>query len=136
MKQQLATCIAERDRLANANRELERQLEKYREEISRLKRERGMGIFFFGGDIIYEVAPEAFRDYRAGLRFRALIDSNFAAAFKMFEEGKGGDEEVLRVVKEIDTSGDRYIDIGEASSFRKAEEDKYDKMKITPPAKP
>lgn len=156
IEQQLTTCKADMDKLASAKAELEKQyssekaeLEKQhssekaelekkvaecKEQIGKLEKEKtkakGLSVILFGGDIIYEVAADTFKEYKAALRYRSLNNPNFATALKMFEEGKGGDAEVLILLKETDTSGDRFIDADEASRLRKVEEDKYGEMRL------
>lgn len=148
IEQQLTTCKAERDKLASSKADIEKQLSSERSQFEKKEAEckdmigklekakvKGMSVILFGGDIIYEVAVEAFKEYRAALRYRSLSDSNFATAFKMFEDGKGGDADILSVLKEIDTSGDRHIDTTEASHFRRTEEEKYGKIEKNSTAK-
>lgn len=88
------------------------------------KRGSGIKIIFFGGDIIYELNTAAFTDYRAGLRLRSIHDQIFAESMGNFENGRGGDMEMLSLLKEIDVSKDRMIDETEAQDFRKNEEAK------------
>jgi vacuolar-type H+-ATPase subunit I/STV1 len=115
---------------ADIRKEMEEQKRKFaaleadfQKEIEREKyRSSFIKVIFFGGDIIYEVANDAFNDYRAGLRFKTLRDADFASQYKLFEVGKGGDPQVLSVLKEIDVSKDRIIDAQEARAFRKNEE--------------
>lgn len=49
---------------------------------------KGINVLLFGGDIIYKVFPEAFQDYKAGLRYRALTDPAFEEALLKFEDKK------------------------------------------------
>ena len=83
------------------------------------KRGTGIKVIFFGGDIIYEVFTDAFNEYRAGLRYRSLTDRDFAEKLQSFEQGMGGDLEVLAVLKDMDLSKDRLVDLEEAQTFRK-----------------
>lgn len=118
---QLAICKADKEKLSKEKAECE----KKEAECQAKTAQKGIPVILFGGDIMYEVAVEAFKDYKAGLRFRTLNDPNFQEKSKMFEEGKGGDSEMLAVLKEVDKNADKIIDASEASGFRKAEEDKY-----------
>ncbi|MBI5142413.1 MAG: hypothetical protein HZA20_09545 [Nitrospirae bacterium] len=88
-------------------------------------RGKGIKVVFFSGDIIYDISSEAFTDYKAGLRYRALRDTAFAEKLKLFEDGKGGDGEVLAALKAVDRSQDKLISAQEASAFRAAEESAY-----------
>lgn len=87
-----------------------------------MKRGTGIKVIFFKGDIIYEVMNEAFVDYKAGLRYRSISDSVFRDVLSRFEQGAGGDHELLAAMQEMDMSGDRIVDMKEAVAFRK----KYD----------
>jgi len=136
----------EREDLEASNRELERSLHTTREELAELERryrevsaeldvfrsreaaEAGrINVMLFGGDILYAVSPDAFGDYRAGLRMRSLVDSEFAAALREFEEGRGGDAELLLVLRQVDTSNDRLIAFDEARAFRQAQDGSFAK---------
>lgn len=133
LEQQLATCKAEKEKaVASLTKEqaFARQMEsKFKEQIKRLESgaTKGISIIFFGGDIIYEVSLDAYKSYRAGLRYRALRNVAFANEYEKFEAGKGGDAVVLGVLKEIDLSADRTIDAREAYDFRQTEESLYSK---------
>lgn len=128
LEQQLS---ASKDTIAKLEQQLSAEKAKYTRDMEELHKKlemtkvKGMTVIFFGGDIVYEVAVDGYKDYKAGLRYRSLIDENFKTALEQFEYGKGGDAIILGVVKEIDTSGDRLIDANEALRFRKTEEDKY-----------
>jgi len=117
-------------KLADAEEQLTRKEAEFKAAIEKLEKSSkgGMSIVLFGGDIIYKVDAEGFTNYRAGLRYRTLRDTVFATALGEFERGQGGDADMIKVLKEIDTSGDRFIDSNEAARFRKAEEDKYSQM--------
>jgi|GEM_PF-3371632 len=143
LEEQLLACKTEKDKLAAASADIEKQFKnekmlfekkeaEYKEKIDNLEKAKikGISVILFGGDIIYEVAVDAYKEYRAGLRYRSLSDQNFSASFKSFEEGKGGDTELLSVLKEVDNSCDRFVDMNEASRFRKSEEDKYGKTGV------
>jgi len=135
LEQQLSASNAEknklRDTVANLEQQLSAEKAKYASDIEGLQKKleitkvKGMPVIFFGGDIAYEVAVEGYKDYRAGLRYRALRDENFKTALEQFEAGKGGDAIILSTLKEMDTSGDKLIDPSEARGFRKSEEAKY-----------
>jgi hypothetical protein len=88
-------------------------------------RGKGIKVVFFSGDIIYDISSEAFTDYKAGLRYKALRDGSFAEKLKLFENSMGGDGDVLAVLKQVDRSQDKLISAQEAASFRMAEEAAY-----------
>lgn len=131
---QLSQCKAERDRLVNQKSECEKKQTECLERVAVTEKSR-ITLILFGGDIIFEVSATAFKDYKSSLRYRTLNDSHFADKVKLFDTGMGGDAEMLAVLKEMDTSGDKLIDTAEAAAFRKAEEDKYSAGKTPPPAK-
>lgn len=89
------------------------------------KRGSGIKVIFFNGDIIYEIFSDAFVNYKAGIRYRSLADQEFFQKLQSFEQGNGGDFEVLAVLKEIDASNDRMIDDKEALAFRKIAEARF-----------
>lgn len=138
----------EREDLEASNRQLAVELQTAHEELSELERRHGeameeleryrareaaeagrINIMLFGGDILYSVSPDAFGDYRAGLRIRSLVDSEFAAALQDFEAGQGGDAEVLRVLRQVDSSNDRVIAFEEARAFREAQDGSFAKAR-------
>jgi uncharacterized protein YceK len=135
LEQQLAASKSEEGKLRNTMAKLEQELSAEKAKSSRDTEEfqkkldqakvKGMPVILFGGDIVYEIATEGYKDYRAGLRYRSLLDDDFKTAFEQFEAGKGGDAIVLGILKEIDKSGDKVIDLQESLRFRKAEEEKY-----------
>ncbi|MBI5328238.1 MAG: hypothetical protein HZB80_08125 [Deltaproteobacteria bacterium] len=146
LEQQLADSKAEGGRLKESILKLEKQISsekasfeeqkaRYGKEIEELQKKvetakvKGMTVMLFGGDIVYEIAVEGYKDFRAALRYRSLLDESFKTAFEQFEGSKGGDSVILGVLKEIDKSGDRLIDAREAINFRKAEEDKFSTKK-------
>ncbi len=85
------------------------------------KRQSGIQQLFFGGDINYVVAPAGFADYRAALRYRSLNDPDFEDVFKEWENKRGGDAAVLRVLQEIDFNQDQLITREEVKAFMKVE---------------
>ncbi|MBI5789629.1 MAG: hypothetical protein HZA78_12325 [Candidatus Schekmanbacteria bacterium] len=110
------------------NREMD-----YQDKIKKLEQSsaKGISVVFFSGDIIYEVMLDAYKNYRAGLRYKALSDTVFGPMYSQFEEGKGGDAGVLAILKEIDSSGDRVIDAKEAIRFRQSAEESYSRKNVS-----
>lgn len=106
---------------------LEAQHSDAMKELETLRRERSsaagrINVLLFRGDIIYSIAPEAFGDYRAGLRLHALNDSQFGESLKQFEDSRGGDAALLRLLRSIDADDDRLIRLEEANAFREQQE--------------
>jgi hypothetical protein len=93
------------------------------------KRGTGIKVIFFKGDIIYEIASDAYVNYKAGIRYRSLADPEFLEKLQTFEQGQGGDFEVLAVLQEIDRSNDRMIDDSEAMAFREGAEAQFAQRK-------
>jgi hypothetical protein len=88
-------------------------------------RASGIQQSFFGGDIIFVVAPEGYSDYRAALRYRSLSRKEFEESFSRYEKRVGGDAEVLRVLQEMDFNQDQLITRQEAQAFKIKEEKNY-----------
>lgn len=140
-EKQLATSKAQEVKLSDANTKLEQQLSaeqaKYTRDVQEFEKKiemekvkvKGMPVMLFSGDIVYEIAIEGFKDYRASLRYRSLLNETFKTSLDQFEAGKGGDPVMLGILKEIDVSSDRLISPDEALRFRKAEEEKYSDRK-------
>ncbi len=136
-EKQLAASKAQEVKLSDANAKLEQQLSaekaKYNRDVQEFEKKlemekvkvKGMPVMLFSGDIVYEIAIEGFKDYRASLRYRSLLDETFKTSLDQFEAGKGGDPVMLGILKEIDVSNDRLISPDEALRFRKMQEEKY-----------
>ncbi len=119
MEQHALEIAAEKERYAAIEVELA--------ELRGLNDQRASGIqqSFFGGDIIYVVAPEGYSDYRAALRYRSLNDAQFERSLETYEKRMGGDADVLRVLQEMDFSQDQLITKDEAQVFKSTAEKKY-----------
>lgn len=129
---ELSTVQGDLSRLQGQFGDVTGQMEACQEKLAtETKRGSGIKVIFFNGDIIYEIASDAFVDYRAGLRYRSLGDEAFFEKLQSFERGQGGDFDVLAVLKEVDKSRDRLIDEDEALKFRKIEETRFSQIEAS-----
>jgi len=123
LEEQLAEITAQLDQARQSTSATEAELEGCKTKLAtEEKRGSGIKVVFFNGDIIYEIASDAFVDYRAGLRFHSLSDVEFSESLQLFEKGMGGDLKVLAAMKLIDSSHDRMISLREAAEYRRKAE--------------
>ena len=114
------------DRLSSENAKLQEKVTELEKSLA-TERTRGKGIklALFGGDIIYEVDSNAYVDVRAAFRLRAVRDRDFGENFNLYEQGRGGDSQILTLLREIDADKDRFITNAEGIEFRRGEESAF-----------
>jgi hypothetical protein len=123
---ELEEVVKERDVLLQEKLELRKGMDQLENEIKEQTRRReGIKAVLFGGDIIYEIDAGSYRDYRECLRFRSLRDEVFAKSLADYEQGQGGDMQMMALLKEIDSTRDRFISSEEAADFVSSEQKIY-----------